>query len=114
MTTRREFVATTALAAGALAVGRPKDAAAHSRLVPHVQDRMDAPTRELLLLALDTAKRAGASYADARIQRVQRNAVFTRERQVLDVIDSDTMGCGIRALVDGCWGFAATPRLPAQ
>ena len=111
MTTRREFVATTALAAGALAVGRPKDAAAHSRLVPHVQDRMDAPTRELLLLALDTAKRAGASYADARIQRVQRNAVFTRERQVLDVIDSDTMGCGIRALVDGCWGFAATPRL---
>jgi TldD protein len=72
---------------------------------------MDAPTRDLLLLALDTAKRAGASYADVRIQRVQQNAVFTRERQILDVIDSDTMGCGIRALVDGCWGFAATPRL---
>ena len=80
MTTRREFVATTALAAGALAIGRPKDAAAHARLMPHVQNRMDAPTRDLLLLAIDSAKRAGASYADARIQRVQRNAVFTRER----------------------------------
>jgi TldD protein len=111
MTTRRDFVATSALAAGALALGRPRDAAAHSRLVPHIQPRMDAPTRELLLLALDTMKRAGASYADARIQRVQRNAVFTRERQILDVVDSDTIGCGVRALVDGCWGFAATPRL---
>jgi TldD protein len=111
MTTRRDFVATTALAAGALALGRPDDAAAHSRLVPHVQPRMDAPTRDLLLLALDTARRAGASYADARIQRVQRNAVFTRERQILDIVDSDTIGCGVRALVDGCWGFAATPRL---
>jgi len=114
MTSRREFVATTALAAGAFAVGRPRDAAAHSRLVSHVQGRMDAPTRDLLLLALDTTKRAGASYADARIQRVQRNAVSTRERQILDVVDSDTMGCGIRALVDGCWGFAATPRLTTE
>ncbi|MES3035158.1 MAG: TldD/PmbA family protein [Gemmatimonadota bacterium] len=114
MTTRRDFVATTAFAAGALALGKPRDAAALSRLMPHVQDRMDAPTRDLLLLAIDSCKRAGASYADARIQRVQRNAVFTRERQILDVIDSDTMGCGIRALVDGCWGFAATPRLTAD
>ena len=114
MTSRRDFVATTALAAGALALGRPREAAAHSRLVPHVQDRMDAPTRDLLLLAIDSCKRAGASYADARIQRVQRNAIFTRERQILDVVDSDTMGCGIRALVDGCWGFAATPRLTSD
>ncbi len=111
MTTRREFVATTAIAAGVLAIGRPRDAAAHVQLMPHVQQRMDAPTRELLLLAIDSARRAGASYADARIQRVQRNAVFTRERQVLDIVDSDTIGCGVRALVDGCWGFAATPRL---
>ena len=114
MTSRRDFVATTALAAGALALGRPRDAAAHSRLMPHVQERMDAPTRDLLLLAIDSCKRAGASYADARIQRVQRNAIFTRERQILDVVDSDTMGCGIRALVDGCWGFAATPRLTSD
>ena len=111
MTTRREFVATTAIAAGALAIGRPQGAAAHVRSMPHVQARMDAPTRELLLLAIDSARRAGASYADARIQRVQRNTVVARERQVLEIVDSDTIGCGIRALVDGCWGFAATPRL---
>ena len=117
MTSRRDFVATTALAAGALAIGRPHDAAAHSAhtgLMPHVQQRMDAPTRDLLMLALDTARRSGASYADARIQRVQRSGVFTREQQILDVVDSDTMGCGVRALVDGCWGFAATPRLTSE
>ncbi len=114
MTTRREFVATTAVAAGVLALGRQQDATAHVLLQPHTQPRMDAPTRELLLLAIDSAKRAGASYADARIQRVQRNAVFTRERQVLDIVDSDTIGCGVRALVDGCWGFAATPRLTSD
>ncbi|MCU0647328.1 MAG: TldD/PmbA family protein [Gemmatimonadaceae bacterium] len=111
MTTRRDFVATSAVAAGALVLGRPRDAAAHVHLLPHVQPRMDAPTRDLLLLALDTAKRGGATYADVRIQRVQRNNIATRERQVLDVVDSDTIGCGVRALVDGCWGFAATPRL---
>ena len=49
MTSRRDFVTTTALAAGALAIGRPRDAAAHTGtntgtgLMPHVQERMDAP-----------------------------------------------------------------------
>jgi TldD protein len=114
MTSRRDFVATTALAAGALALGRPHTAAAFTGPQPHVQPRMDAPTRDLLLLALDSATRAGASYADARIQRVQRSGIATRERQVLDIVDSDTIGCGIRVLVDGCWGFAATPRLTSD
>jgi len=47
MTSRRDFVTTTALAAGALAIGRPRDAAAHTGtntgLIPHVQEHMDAP-----------------------------------------------------------------------
>ncbi len=72
---------------------------------------MDPAVRALLLEALGAAKSAGASYADARIARQRFNSIQTRERQIQDVQDSDTIGCGVRALVDGCWGFAATPRL---
>ena len=57
--------------------------------------------------ALDAAKRAGASWADVRISRNRNNSVQTREKQVTDVVDTDTMGCGVRVLVDGCWGCAA-------
>ena len=57
---------------------------------------------------LTAAKSAGAGYADVRIGRQRQNFVFTREQQIQNVVDTDSMGCGIRALVDGTWGFAAT------
>jgi TldD protein len=72
---------------------------------------MDAATRELLMEALNAAKMAGASYVDARIARYRDNQVFTREQQIINVVDQDSMGCGVRALVDGTWGFAATRTL---
>ena len=37
--------------------------------------------------ALDAARRAGASYADARIGRYRRQVISTRERQVAGVTD---------------------------
>ena len=61
--------------------------------------------------ALNAAKLAGASYADARIARYRDNQIFTREQQIINVVDQDSMGCGVRALVDGTWGFAATRTL---
>jgi TldD protein len=70
--------------------------------------------KELLTTAINAAQMAGAQYADARIQRLQQNFVFTRERQILNVVDTDTLGCGVRALVDGTWGFAATRVLTAD
>jgi TldD protein len=66
----------------------------------------DAATRDLMLEALDAAKRAGASWADVRISRNRNGSVQARERQVTDVVDTDTMGCGVRALVDGTGGSA--------
>jgi predicted Zn-dependent protease len=52
--------------------------------------------------------RAGASYADVRCSRQRQNFVFTREQQIQNVVDTDTVGIGVRALVDGTWGFAGT------
>ena len=119
MTTRRDFLAASALAAGAMAVASfPAEAASVARRLgsprPHVEPPMDAPTKDLLMAALNSAKMAGASYADARIGRTQRNFVITREAQIIEIVDTDTMGCGVRALVDGCWGFAATRTLTAD
>src|SRR5258708_3238979 len=62
----------------------------------------------LLMTALNAAKMAGAGYADVRVGRWRQNFVFTREHQILNVVDTDTVGCGVRVLVDGTWGFAAT------
>ncbi len=69
--------------------------------------------------ALDAAKQAGATYADARIMRRRDQGVSTREDHVIDVSDDETYGIGVRVLVvthqDGgatqAWGFAASARV---
>ena len=63
------------------------------------------------MLALDAAKSAGASYADVRISRNRNQALFTRERRVQNLVDNETFGFGVRVLVDGAWGFAASREL---
>jgi TldD protein len=119
MSDRREFLKKTGIAAGAIAASsalRTAEAAASAFTSPAaspvgVAPPMDAATKELLMEALNAAKLAGASYADARIARYRDNQIFTREQQIINVVDQDSMGCGVRALVDGTWGFAATRTL---
>ena len=55
-----------------------------------------------------SARSGGASYADVRVGRYRRQDIQTRERQVTAVADDESYGIGIRTLVNGCWGFAAT------
>lgn len=118
MTSRRDFLRTGSATLGALAVGtdllRAAPVLAQSRAFGGYASQplyTDPATRELLMEALDAARRVGASWADVRIGRNRNNSVNTREQQVTGVVESDTMGCGVRVLVDGCWGFAATQEL---
>jgi TldD protein len=74
----------------------------------------DATTKALMADALNAAKMAGATYADVRVSRQRQNFVFTREQQIQNVVDTDTVGIGVRALVDGTWGFAATRLLTKE
>ncbi len=60
--------------------------------------------------ALNTAKSKGASYADVRIGRYLRQFINTRERSVENIANTESYGIGIRVLVNGSWGFAATDR----
>jgi TldD protein len=61
--------------------------------------------------ALDAARSAGAEYADVRISRNRRQSISTRERRVQGLSDTETFGFGVRVLVNGAWGFAASREL---
>ena len=90
MLTRREF-----LAASAAAAAVPLRAA--------VSDRENFADKAITL-----AKKAGADYADIRINRYDFENIFTRERQVQNVSSNGSYGYGVRVLKKGCWGFAAS------
>jgi TldD protein len=63
--------------------------------------------KKLSDVALNAAKSAGASYADVRIGRRLNQFIVTRENKVLNVVNTETYGAGVRVLVNGAWGFAA-------
>src|SRR5689334_18831650 len=71
----------------------------------------DASVRDLTTLALDAARSAGAQYADVRVSRNRNQSIFTREQRVQGIADNETFGFGVRVLVDGAWGFAASADL---
>ncbi len=107
MGSRRDFIKTTLAGAASLAaVGRltAVGTAAQAGAAPAA----DAAALDLAMEALDAARAAGASYADVRIGRYRNQTIVTRERQVSSVSDEESYGLGVRTLVDGCWGFAAT------
>src|ERR671913_131186 len=101
---RRQFLATgTALLA---ATSLPDWSAAFQ---PGATD--DGRRAEAAETALARAAALGASYADLRISRYRRESIATRERQVQNVSRSTSYGLGLRVLVNGAWGFAATNRV---
>jgi TldD protein len=69
---------------------------------------VDSLRAEVADVALARAAALGASYADIRINRYRRESIATREKQVQNVSRSTSYGFGLRVLVDGAWGFAAT------
>jgi len=68
----------------------------------------DAVRAEVAEAALARAAALGAPYADIRVNRYRRESIATREQQVQSVQRSTSRGFGLRVLVNGAWGFAAT------
>ena len=64
--------------------------------------------------ALDTAKSRGATYADVRVMDIRHRDLSTKNGQVGNLSESQSLGLGIRALAGGSWGFAATDRLTRE
>jgi len=110
--TRRSFLVSTATGASALLANRLFGAPADATTKP-------SPELEKLgAVALAEAKKLRASYADIRINRYrqqfsgyrlspQRGSNKTDE--VPFVTDQQSFGFGVRVIVNGQWGFAASP-----
>jgi TldD protein len=109
---RREFLQLSSAAAIGLAAYRLPP---QYRIAAPTSPPLTDPTfKELAMRALDAAKSAGAEYADVRISQNRNQAIFTREHRVQALNDSETFGFGVRVLVKGAWGFAASRDLTAD
>ena len=65
---------------------------------------------DVVQLAVEAARRAGAGYADARFVAEEAESITVRNQEMEGIDRSFSQGVGIRVLVDGYWGFAATVR----
>jgi TldD protein len=67
--------------------------------------------RDLTSRALDTATALGATYADVRVVRQLEEAITIKSGRLEGVAGGESEGFGVRVLVDGAWGFAASHSL---
>ncbi|HEY7567572.1 MAG TPA: TldD/PmbA family protein [Gemmatimonadaceae bacterium] len=111
---RRKFVKAASATAALTAIGSRAGAlATNGVFVPEYQQG-SVDYKALAMRAVDAARSAGAQYADVRIARYRSEFVSTRERRVQGLGDNETAGMGVRVLVNGAWGFAASADLTAD
>ena len=70
-----------------------------------------AAKKALADAAMTAATKAGASYCDVRIGRYLQQFITTRDQSVENVVNSESVGVGIRVIAKGCYGFVATNQL---
>src|SRR5262245_31586884 len=104
---RRDFLKSTKLAVGTMVLP--------PWLLEAEAAEAEAVNRSKLAdAALSTAKRLGTTYADIRINRTRSESVTTREQQVQNVSRNQSFGFGVRVLVKGAWGFAASGKVTVE
>jgi TldD protein len=70
--------------------------------------------QDLATRAIDTAKRRGAAYADARMMDIRQRDISTKNGELGTLVESESLGIGIRVIASGAWGFASTDRLTQE
>src|ERR1700757_1944373 len=61
--------------------------------------------------SLDIARLRGATYADVRVMHLRQRDLTTKSGAVGTLGQSESIGLGIRVVVNGAWGFASTDQL---
>jgi len=109
---RRQFLAACGIGAGgALLPGFAGRAIAAQQL----SETIDIAVKKRLADAgLSTATEAGASYCDVRVGRYLRQFVITREANVQNIVNTESLGVGVRVIADGAWGFSATNTMTVE
>jgi TldD protein len=106
--TRRDFLKTTGLACSATALLPP------SVLEAEVAEAALVDKQALADIAIGLAKKAGATYADIRINRYRFESISAREQRVQNVFRAQNFGFGVRVLLKGAWGFASSCRVTPE
>ncbi len=106
---RRNVVKSGAVLIGAGMVGAPLTAqpikiGSDGRILSSDFDIQSSVIKEIAQASIDAAMAQGASYSDVRIT-FTKHIQWASETPFL----SESMEIGIRALVDGYWGFASSP-----
>ncbi len=69
----------------------------------------------LAILAIDLIRQAGCEYGDVRFCNYRKQNIAARDRSLNQLSDKVSAGFGVRVLLDGAWGFAASHRkTPAE
>jgi len=69
---------------------------------------------DLAEMALEAARRGGATYADIRLGETHREYAFARDDRLENFDERDLRGFGLRVLRDGSWGFYGAGRLDPE
>jgi TldD protein len=103
---RRDFVKLTGYGLGGLMLPITGRIVSAAELVSTGMDF--AAKKSLANIALTAATAKGASYADARIGRYLNQFVTAREKRVDNIVNTESVGVGVRVIANGTWGFAAS------
>ena len=66
------------------------------------------PMDDLVSRALDLAEVKGAAYSDVRLVETKQQRFAVRNGVVDTISDDESLGIGVRVLLNGSWGFAST------
>ncbi|HBB35081.1 MAG TPA: TldD/PmbA family protein [Cyanobacteria bacterium UBA8803] len=66
-------------------------------------------TTDLATGAIDLIRKAGCEYGDVRFCTYRHQNLYARDRSLSQLADNVSSGFGVRVLLDGAWGFAASP-----
>ncbi|CAG0953058.1 TldD protein [Anaerolineae bacterium] len=70
--------------------------------------------KDLTGRALNMAQQRNASYADVRIVERVTQRIAVKNGQVQALEQDESLGFGVRVIVNGAWGFASSSRLDAK
>lgn len=102
---RRSFLKISGIAAGSLIIPVCGNAIAAEELLNPVGK---AFKKSLADAAMNAATKAGASYCDVRIGRYVNQFITTRDTRVENIVNTESMGVGVRVIAGGAYGFAST------
>jgi TldD protein len=75
-----------------------------------VQAPQKITTQELANLAVTLIKQSGCEYGDIRLCTYRTQNLTASDRSLKNLSDNISSGFGVRVLLDGAWGFAASHR----